>query len=104
VSAASACFPLWGSHHLRQIRTLCRALIAHIASLLLRTIGGDLIALIDHLGIASALLDQACHRIATFAPALVAGDMQHIELADQVVEDDRADKALQGITGKRLTY
>ena len=28
--------------------------------------------------------------LATFAPALVAGYMQHIELADEVAENDRA--------------
>src|ERR1019366_1783053 len=73
-----------------KIRTPCHALVAHIASLLLRTVGGDLGEQIYHLGIASALLDQARHRIATFAPALVAGDLQRIELADQFANDDRA--------------
>jgi hypothetical protein len=28
--------------------------------------------------------------LATLAPALVAGNMQHVELANQVAEDDRA--------------
>ena len=46
------------SHHLRQIRTPCRALVAHIASLPLRTVGGDLGEPINHLGVTSALLDQ----------------------------------------------
>ena len=36
------------------------------------------------LAIGSALLDQARHGIATLTPALVAGDLQHVELADQV--------------------
>jgi hypothetical protein len=65
-------------------------LIAHIASLLLRTVGGDLCEEIDYLGIASALLDQAHHRIATLAPALVAGDLKRVELTDQVAEEDHA--------------
>jgi hypothetical protein len=43
-----------------------------------------------HLCIASALLDQSHHRIATFAPALVAINLQHVELGDHVTEDDRA--------------
>ena len=55
----------------------------------LRTVGGDLGEKIHRLGVASALLDQARHGIAALAPALVAGDLQRIELAQQVVEDDR---------------
>ena len=38
----------------------------------------------------SALLDQAHHRIATLAPALVAGDLKRVELTDQVAEEDHA--------------
>ena len=38
----------------------------------------------------ASLLDQARHGTATLAPALVAGDLQRIELADQVAEDDCA--------------
>ena len=53
----------WGSHHLRQIRTSRGALVAHVASLLLRTVGGDLGKLIQHLGITPALLDQLNHLI-----------------------------------------
>jgi hypothetical protein len=34
--------------------------------------------------------DERGQRIAAFAPALVAGDLQRIELADQIAEDDRA--------------
>jgi hypothetical protein len=78
------------SHDPWQIRAPRRALVAHIASLLFRTVVGDFCEQIYDLGIASALLDQSRHGIATCAPALVAGDMQHIELADQVAEDDRA--------------
>jgi hypothetical protein len=45
---------------------------------------------VDDLAVRAALLDQACYRIASLAPALVAGDLQRIELADQIAEDDRA--------------
>ena len=38
----------------------------------------------EHLGIASALLDQADHRIAAFAPALVAGDPSTSSLPTKV--------------------
>lgn len=83
-------FRLSRSHHPRQIRAPCRALIAHIASLLLRTVGSDLGEEIHHLAVRAALLDQARHGVATLAPALVAGNLQHAELADQGAEDDRA--------------
>src|ERR1017187_3101978 len=41
-------YPLSRSHHLRQIRTPCRALVAHIASLLLGAVGSDLGEQINH--------------------------------------------------------
>ena len=47
-----------GSHNPWQIRATGGAQVAEIANLLFRTVGGDLCEEIDHLGIASALLDQ----------------------------------------------
>jgi hypothetical protein len=52
------------SHHPWQIRAPSGAPVAHIASLFLRTVGGDLDQPIDHLGIASVLLDQATLAVA----------------------------------------
>ena len=42
---------------------------------------------IGELGIAATLLDEAVQSVTTIAPALVAGDAQHIELTDEVAED-----------------
>ena len=35
------------------------------------------------------LLDETAQAVTTIAPTLVAGDAQHIELADEVAEDGR---------------
>jgi hypothetical protein len=78
------------AHDPLQFRTPRRALVAHIASLLLRTVGGDFAQPIDQLAIASVLFDQAGNRIATLSPAPVAGDAQHVELDDQIAEGDGA--------------
>jgi hypothetical protein len=64
-----------GSHYPWQIRAPRGALIAHIANLLLRAVGADLGEKIDHLCVASVLLDQAGYRIATLTPAFAAGNI-----------------------------
>ena len=57
---------------------------------LLRTLGRQFIEPINELGIAATLLDETARAVTTIAPALVAGDAQHIELADEIAEYDCA--------------
>jgi hypothetical protein len=52
---------------------------------------------IDEFGIATTTLNQAVHSITAVASALVAGDPQEIELADQISKDDCA---ISGVSRK----
>src|SRR5262249_12913335 len=76
--------------HSRQIRTPRSAPVTHIMCRLLRAVGGDFVEPIDDLCVAATLFDQTLHLIATGAAALGAVDIKHIELADQIAEDDCA--------------
>ncbi|MGC1950023.1 MAG: hypothetical protein WA679_21060 [Pseudolabrys sp.] len=53
---------------------------------LLRALGGKFIDPIKELCITATLLDETAQAVTTIAPALVAGDAQHIELADEIAE------------------
>ena len=50
----------------------------------------DLLGKLTDAHVASALLNEVLKRIPTEAPAFRALDAQHVELADQTAEDDRA--------------
>ncbi|MGA7737819.1 MAG: hypothetical protein WCB22_20580, partial [Pseudolabrys sp.] len=68
------------------MRTLRTTRIIHVAGNLLWAFGGQFIEPINELGIASTLLDETAQAVTTIAPALVAGDAQQIELADEIAE------------------
>ena len=73
--------------HLRQLWTLRTAWIIHVAGNLLRAFGCQFSEPIDDLAITATLLDETAQAVTTIAPALVAGDAQHIEFADEIAED-----------------
>ena len=73
--------------HLRQILAPRTASIVHVVCSLLRTLGRQFIEPINELGITAALLNETAQAVTTIAPALVAGDAQHIEFADEIAED-----------------
>src|SRR5262245_35450830 len=52
--------------------------------------GGEFFQPINKFAVAATLVDQLGETIATIAPAFVTGHAQHIELADQIAEDDCA--------------
>lgn len=79
-----------GLQHLRQILAARTAWIIHIVCNLLRALGGQFIEPINELGIAAPLVDKPGEAIAAISPALLAGHAQHIELADEIAEDDCA--------------
>ena len=76
--------------HFRQIGTPRTAWIVHVVRNLLWAVGGDFTEPVDQLSIAATLLDQTIKTITTRARALLTVDVQHIELADQITEYDRA--------------
>jgi hypothetical protein len=55
-----------------------------------RAVRRDLVGPVEQLGIQPIALDQPIEVIPTESAALVALDVQHIELADQVAKDDGA--------------
>jgi len=77
-----------GRKHPRQIRAAYPALIVHIGRTLLRTVGNYLIEPIDDLAVAAPLFNQTLHLIAAGVLALGTINVEHIELADEVSEDD----------------
>jgi hypothetical protein len=54
------------------------------------TLGSQLIEPIDELGVAATLTNEAGQDIVAIAPALLTTHAQHIELADEIAEDDCA--------------
>jgi hypothetical protein len=66
------------------------AWIIHVACDLLRTISGQFIEPIDDLAIAATPLDETIQPITAVASALLTTHAQHIELADEIAEDDCA--------------
>ena len=69
------------------MRTLRTATIIHVAGNLLWALGCKFIEPIGELCITATLLDETAQAVTTIAPALVAGDAQHIEFADEIAED-----------------
>ena len=67
-----------------------RRTIIYVVCNLLWAVGGDFTEPVDQLGIAATLLDQTIKTITTRARALLTVDVQHVELADQITEYDRA--------------
>jgi hypothetical protein len=55
-----------------------------------RTVGRDLVALVEQLGVDTVALDQSMEVIPTPTATLVTFDVEHIELVGQVAEYDRA--------------
>jgi len=85
----------------RQIRAPCAVLVIHLVRAFLWTVAGNLIEPINHFGIAATIIDQAGQAIAASAAALLTGHPQHVELADQITEDDCA---VAGYAGATLGY
>jgi hypothetical protein len=69
------------------LRTLRTARIIHVAGNLLRALGCQFTEPIDDLAITATLLNETMQPVTTIASAFVAGNAQHIELADKVAED-----------------
>ena len=65
-------------------------MIIHIVRNLLRAVGSLFIEPIDELGIAATFLDEPREEVATISAAFGTVHAQHIELADEVAEDDCA--------------
>jgi hypothetical protein len=76
--------------HFRQIPASRTAWIIHIECNLLRAFGCQFIEPIDELGIAATLTNETGEDIAAIPPTLFAGDAQHIELTDEIAEEDCA--------------
>jgi hypothetical protein len=74
---------------LRQIGALHGAWIMR-EPLLARTVRGDLIDECEELFVPPVLRDQQWEPVLAPASALGAVDPEHVELADQVAEEDRA--------------
>ena len=66
------------------------ARIIHVAGNLLQALGCKFIEPINELCITATLLDETVQLITAIAPALLTGYSQHIELADEIAEDDCA--------------
>ena len=66
--------------HLRQLRAPSAARIVHVVREFLRTVGGDLIKPIAHLGIAAPVINEPLQGIAPSTSALVTSDSQHVSL------------------------
>jgi len=73
---------------LRQVRTLSATDIIEVHCLLARAIGLDLVGPIEQLGVDAIALDQAVKPIPAAPAAFVTLDVEYVELADQVAEDD----------------
>ena len=65
-------------------------MIVHIAGGFLRAFSRKLVEPIDDLCIAATAQNQTFEAVGTATLALRANDTQHIELADEVAEDDSA--------------
>src|SRR5215471_2481705 len=74
----------------RQVWAPRAALVVQIPRLLPRAVGRDLVGPIEQLGVNAVAFDQPMELISTPTAALAALDVEHVELADQVAEDDRA--------------
>jgi hypothetical protein len=72
------------------LRALRTARVIHVAGNLLRAFGGQFIEPIDDLGAPAPLIDETGQTIAAVSPTLAASHAQHIELADEITEDDCA--------------
>jgi len=62
----------------------------HSSALASEAVGRDLVGRVEGLGANAIAFDQSTEVIATPTVALIALDVEHVELADQVAEDDRA--------------
>jgi hypothetical protein len=78
------------SHDFRQVRTPRPALVVQVSRPLPPAVGRDLVGPLEQLGVDAIAFDQPMDVIRTPTAALVALDVEHIELADQVAEEDRA--------------
>src|SRR6516162_3557618 len=87
---------------LTNIRPLRAADVVEVLRLLARAVG--LWLPIEKLGVDAVLLNQVIDTVLTFAAALVALDAQHVELADNVTEDDRAIAGHQSPTFPRSCF
>ena len=61
-----------------------------LCAIFLWAVGGDLAKPVDQLCLPATLLNQTIKTVATGATALLTVDVQHIELADEITENDCA--------------
>jgi hypothetical protein len=77
-----------GPHHLRQIRASRPTYIVEVLSLLARTIHRNLVRPVEQLSVDPVALDQPVKPVSSTTAALVALDIEHLELANQVAKND----------------
>src|SRR5262249_40537168 len=75
---------------IRQFRTPHSTLVIHIVGDSLRAVGGDDVDPVDDFGVSAMGSDEALDDVVTFACALGARHLQHLQLDFDVTEDNCA--------------